>query len=150
MSTRVIVDGRVVQYGPTRPVPVVRVVREYADATVAERTAARSLDPSELEVGKPARDQHGALYRTVGVMRAGDGWASAETVLGWFPGLTFEQLSLWVQLGMVDGAVLAGTTAKRYRVRDTARCRAWMAKHAARVAKVAERKALRTQQRRTR
>ncbi len=144
MTTRVFVNGRLAQLAGARPDPVVRAQRlSPVDSTGAPLpeylpTTSRPV----FDIAAPVPDQFGTLYRVVARMDAREGWASAETVMRWYKGLPFSELSRWVQLGLVDGAVLSGTTAKRYRVRDPARCEAALARHLEKRVRAKVRKAL--------
>lgn len=144
MTTRVFVNGRLAQLAGAQPDRVLRVQRlvpvDADGAPIAEHLPTTSRPV--FDAAAPVADQFGTLYRVVAHMDAREGWASAETVMRWYKGLPFSELSRWVQLGLADGAVLSGTTAKRYRVRDPVRCEAALARHLEKRVRAKVRKAL--------
>lgn len=123
MSARIILGGRVV-WSTVRRAPPVEPYNpaEYVnDDERAAARAARELERATPTVGVPFVDHDEQVtYRVLAHLDPAQGWALADTVLGWYS-IAYHELLDFVRRGFVDAAVERGSAVKRFRVLDPGR-----------------------------
>lgn len=125
-----VVDGRVVilrrDPGPKPPPAVHTGPVDALGMPLALPVIRQGFLPTESgDVWRDPAD--GTVYRVVQQLAPDQGWAASHTVCGWYKDISYARMIEMVQRGMIDAVVLRGSTTRRYRVLDHAKCLAYLA-----------------------